>query len=166
MEKQLGLEACSEAIKEKWMKTKYRLYHKPALVKEAPADFMLPSKNDLIPEDFSIYGKEHKCDKNAEPLNLKHEQIDIWFGQDRVFLMPRVIVNFMVFIPDFTDTPLKRVSSAVFIEVLIERISAEIGYTATLADVSYSVKVYESIGLRFKFKGYNDKLGQFIVKVM
>ena len=40
----------------------------------------------------------------------------------------------------------------------------EIGYEATTADLSYSCKVFENVGLKFKFKGYNDKLPVFVEK--
>lgn len=45
---------------------------------------------------------------------------------------------------------------------MIEKVTKKIGYEATLADISYSCKVFENVGLKFKFKGYNDKLSYFI----
>jgi secreted Zn-dependent insulinase-like peptidase len=53
--------------------------------------------------------------------------------------------------------------NAIFADILIEKITKRIGYEATLADISYSCKVFENIGLKFKFKGYNDKLAYFIL---
>jgi secreted Zn-dependent insulinase-like peptidase len=76
--------------------------------------------------------------------------------------MPRAIVQLIFFVPDFVNSPLKRVTNSVFIDVLSEKVSREIGYIATLADIAYSIKVYESSGIKFKFKGYNDKLDHFI----
>jgi len=52
--------------------------------------------------------------------------------------------------------------NAVFIDILIEKVSKEIGYEANLADVTYSIKVLDNVALKCKFKGYNDKLGTFI----
>ena len=38
----------------------------------------------------------------------------------------------------------------------------QIGYEATVADICYSYKIFEHHGLKFKFKGYNDKIDKFI----
>ena len=46
--------------------------------------------------------------------------------------------------------------------MLIEKLSKHIGFEATQADVAYSIKVFENVALKFKFKGYNDKLEIFI----
>ena len=60
------------------------------------------------------------------------------------------------------DEPIKRAKIAVLIEVVIEKVSQEFGYEATLADVSYNMKVFSNLGLKLKFKGFNDKLAEFI----
>ena len=49
-----------------------------------------------------------------------------------------------------------------FIEALIEKITSTVGYEANFADISYSMRVFENIGYRIKFQGYNDKLFNFI----
>jgi secreted Zn-dependent insulinase-like peptidase len=77
--------------------------------------------------------------------------------------MPRAIVQLFFFVPGLVDTPLKRVLNAVLIDILIEKVSKQIGYEANLADVNYSMKVLETNALKLKFKGYNDKLPTFIV---
>lgn len=51
------------------------------------------------------------------------------------------------------------------IDALIEKVSQKIGFEAVAADMTYSVKVFENHGLKFKFKGYNDKLPYFIQQV-
>ena len=63
------------------------------------------------------------------------------------------------------DSPLLRAQNAVMIDALIEKVSQKIGFEAVAADMSYSVKVFENQGLKFKFKGYNDKLPYFIEQV-
>lgn len=46
----------------------------------AKDDFTLPSKNFLIPEDFSILAPE-SSKQNTQIENLKtQEPIDIWYG--------------------------------------------------------------------------------------
>jgi secreted Zn-dependent insulinase-like peptidase len=49
---------------------------------------------------------------------------------------------------------------------MIEKISLEIGYQANLADVYYSAKTFENVGIKFKIKGYNHKLNEFISQMM
>ena len=82
--------------------------------------------------------------------------------QDQVYSMPRAIINIIFYIPEISSTPLKRASNAVFIDILIEKFTQKIGYEATLADMAYQCKVFECVGLKFKFKGYNDKLAHFV----
>ena len=55
--------------------------------------------------------------------------------QDKVFHMPRIIINVILYIPNIVDTPLKRAHHAVFLDILIEKISMQIGYEATVADI-------------------------------
>ena len=76
--------------------------------------------------------------------------------------MPRAIINIVFYIPEISSSPLKKASNAVFIDILIEKFTQKIGYEATLADMAYQCKVFECVGLKFKFKGYNDKLANFI----
>lgn len=76
--------------------------------------------------------------------------------------MPRAIIQFILYIPGITDSPLKKGMNAIFTDILIEKVTKRIGYEATLADIGYSIKIFENVGLKFKFKGYNDKLSYFI----
>jgi hypothetical protein len=76
--------------------------------------------------------------------------------------MPRAIVNFIFYIPGLINTAYKKAQQSVFIDVLVEKVAQVIGYEATLADVAWNVKVLENHSFKFKFKGYNDKLGYFI----
>jgi len=76
--------------------------------------------------------------------------------------MPRAIVNFIFYIPGLINTVYKKAQKSVFIDVLVEKVAQVIGYEATLADVAWNVKVLENHSFKFKFKGYNDKLGYFI----
>jgi hypothetical protein len=62
------------------MKTKYQIYRKDGVLSMAKDDFTLPSKNFLIPEDFSILAPE-SSKQNTQIENLKtQEPIDIWYG--------------------------------------------------------------------------------------
>ena len=45
---------------------------------------------------------------------------------------------------------------------MIEKVSKIIGWEANLADIGYSAHVFENIGLKFSFSGYNDKITNFI----
>jgi secreted Zn-dependent insulinase-like peptidase len=76
--------------------------------------------------------------------------------------MPRAIIQLILYIPEFTNSPEKRAMNSVFYNVLTEKISKAIGYEATLADVVFSIKTFETFGLKCKFKGYNHKLGEFV----
>ena len=81
---------------------------------------------------------------------------------DRVFLKPRAVIHVFMYVPNLVDQPLKRAKFAVFIDALVEAVSARMGYEATLACTCYSAKVYENIGIKFKFKGFNHKLPLFV----
>jgi secreted Zn-dependent insulinase-like peptidase len=128
----------------------------------------------LIPTNFEIIGlKQHAngqskdaavAKRNPDPVRLQHDLLDVWYSQDTVFKMPRVIIQLIFFSPCFSDHPLKRVSNAVFIDAFMEKVSEEVGYLANMADVVYSVKTYENNGLKFKVKGYNHKLQIFLKK--
>ena len=76
--------------------------------------------------------------------------------------MPRIIVHLIFYIPNLCDSPLKRGCNSILCDLIAEKVSQVIGYEATLADVSYSIKIFEDQALKVKFKGYNDKLDQFI----
>jgi secreted Zn-dependent insulinase-like peptidase len=78
--------------------------------------------------------------------------------------MPRVVIQVIFYIPGICDHPLQRVTTAVFCDSFLEKVSEEIGYIANLADVVYSVKTYENNGLKLKVKGYNHKLEVFLKK--
>ena len=80
--------------------------------------------------------------------------------------MPRIIVHIILYIPNLCKSPLKRGCNAILIDLLTEKISKLIGYEATAADVSYALKVFQTTGLKLKFKGYNDKLNQFIYQFL
>ena len=100
------------------------------------------------------------------PECLNSNPIELLFVQDKVYLMPRVIMQLIFYIPELVKTPIKRATTAAFIGVLIEKVSMDMGYEAVLADVSYSIKVFENVGLKCKFKGYNDKIHTFVLKFM
>lgn len=160
--------ALGPILKERWLKTKYQLFNKPTLdTTIEKSNFRLPAINELIPTNFDIFGREVDgvC-HNQPPKQLNHDLLDVWFSQDCTFKMPRVILQLIFFVPDFCDTPIKRVTSAVFIDAFLEIVSEQIGYQANMADVVYSCKTYESNGLKIKVKGYNHKLENFIVKLV
>jgi secreted Zn-dependent insulinase-like peptidase len=72
--------------------------------------------------------------------------------------MPRVVVQLVFIVPELFTTPKLRGYFSVYTDCLIERITAEIGYEAVLADMSYSIKSFENLGFKIKFSGYNDKM--------
>jgi hypothetical protein len=81
------------------MKTKFQTFKKDiqSINKHnSQIKFALPSSNKMIPSNFEILGLPNKdgtavtC--NALPTSLPHEAIEVWFSQDRVFKMPRVIL--------------------------------------------------------------------------
>jgi hypothetical protein len=72
--------------------------------------------------------------------------------------MPRVNINIICYIRDVIDSPFKYALISIFIEVVLERIQKKAGYQATMADISYTFKIYENLGLNFRFYGYNDKI--------
>ena len=76
--------------------------------------------------------------------------------------MPRSVVQIIFILPKLFETPQRRGYFAVYLEALIEKITALVGYEAVLADVQYSIKVFENLGYKIKFSGYNDKLMNFI----
>ena len=80
--------------------------------------------------------------------------------------MPRVVVQLIFYIPGIVDKPYKKALLSVYIDVLIEKLSKQIGFEATQADVAYSIKVFENVALKFKFKGYNDKIEIFIKEAL
>ena len=82
--------------------------------------------------------------------------------QDKVFQMPRVNVNVICYIKDIISNPSKFALISIFIEIVLEKIQKIAGYQASMADISYSLKIHENLGLNFKFYGYNDKIIQFI----
>ena len=51
-----------------------------------------------------------------------------------------------------------------YINFIVEKVSKLFGYEANMADIVYKIKIQENYGLRFKFKGYSDKLIVFIGK--
>jgi len=53
--------------------------------------------------------------------------------------------------PKFFDAPWKRAYWSVFTDSLIECITAEVGYEAIMADISYSIKGHENFGFKIKF---------------
>jgi secreted Zn-dependent insulinase-like peptidase len=158
---QIQLEPLSEILEEKYMKTKFQLFEKPKLSTIDNIAFKLPEKNNLIPSNFEIFSQEKKKE-NDQPALHQADLYQLWFMQDHVFQMPRVIVNFIFYIPGIINTVYKKAQKSVFIDVLVEKVAQVIGYEATLADVAWNVKVLENHGFKFKFKGYNDKLGYFI----
>jgi secreted Zn-dependent insulinase-like peptidase len=76
--------------------------------------------------------------------------------------MPRSVLYIVFILPDIIDTPLKRAYSGVFSECLVEKVASIIGHEANLADIGYSIKLFENVGLKLKFTGYNDKLLVFV----
>ena len=77
------------------MKTSYQLFKRPDLNKvNLPSDlfFVLPNKNPLIPEDFTIFGDKQEVNLKQRNLSNGNSAIDLWYVQDRVYQMPRVIV--------------------------------------------------------------------------
>lgn len=82
----------------------------------------------------------------------------VYLRQDKIYKLPRVVVNLILYIPGVINSAAKR-ADVQFITILcIEKVSKEIGFEATLADFSYSFKVFENLGLKIKFTGYDDKL--------
>jgi hypothetical protein len=82
--------------------------------------------------------------------------------QDKVFQRPRAVVNIIFYIPGLIDSVYKKARKSIFIDVLVEKVAQVIGYEASLADISWNVKVLENHSFKFKFRGYNDKIGYFI----
>ena len=56
--------------------------------------------------------------------------------------MPRIVINFIFYVPGIVDSPLKAVYIDILIELLHEKILIEIGHQALLADLEYSIKVF------------------------
>ena len=65
-----GDTSTSAVTKEKYMKTKYRNYLKPAPVESEKVEFQLPGKNPLIPESYEIYSKV-KLNLNIPPVKIQ-----------------------------------------------------------------------------------------------
>ncbi len=82
--------------------------------------------------------------------------------QDQVYQMPRVNINVICYIQDIINNPYKYAQISIFIEIVLEKIQKVVGYQASMADISYSLKIHENLGLNFKFYGYSDKIIQFI----
>ncbi|CDW88765.1 a-pheromone processing metallopeptidase ste23 [Stylonychia lemnae] len=154
---------------EKWFKTNYQIVEKPvsSIINQIQnydtSKLSLPLTNPLIPEDFKIKSQA-KLEKNQIPqLIYKDENLyELWLLQDHTFQMPRAIVQIVFMIPNFFETPFRRAYWSVYTDTLIEKITAEVGYEALMADISYSIKGFENLGFKIKFQGFNDKLSDFI----
>ena len=65
--------------------------------------------------------------------------------------MPRAIVQVIFMAPNFFDSPWRRAYWSVYTDSLIEKITAQVGYEALMADISYSIKGFENLGFKIKF---------------
>ena len=90
----------------------------------------------------------------------------IYLRQDKIYKLPRVVVNLILYIPEVINSPTKRADIQFITTLCIEKVSKEVGFEATLADFSYSFKVFENLGLKIKFTGYDDKLIVFADKFL
>lgn len=107
------------------MKTKFQLYEKPILPEVVePLNFQVPKKNPLIPDNFEIFSKQVlKSNPSPALVSTDSDPFQMWVQQDSVFQMPRVVVHIMLYIPQIISSPLKQVCFAVFLDVLIEKVS-------------------------------------------
>ena len=70
-------------LKEKHLKTKYRVFQKPNLEMKSKYDFLLPEKNQLIPGSFEIFTKgngQNEEDGGGEqmPVKVEFEGMELW----------------------------------------------------------------------------------------
>lgn len=122
LEEKLKYKPLGPSKKEEYMNTKYRRFQKPKLDSKQGCEkgkLELPTTNPMIPDDFRIYGLGAAQKANSrEPKLLSENNFELWFLQDTLFKMPRVVVNLIFYIPDILNTPLKAVQNDVFIELL------------------------------------------------
>ena len=57
--------------------------------------------------------------------------------------MPRSVVYVVFMVPEMFSSPNKRALFGIFTDTFIEKITAEIGHEAVLADIEYSIKGFE-----------------------
>ena len=162
--------------REKWYGTEYRIEKIPGdfldeIVKAGNStatdrlpELQLPRVNDFIPTRFDVDKREVKEPLKAPQLIRNEHGARTWWKKDDTFWVPKA--NFFVGLrnPLVYATPENAVKGVFYCE-LVQDALVEFSYDADLAGLSYELGV-QSLGLRIRVSGYNDKLSVLLDKVL
>lgn len=151
---------------------------------EISAQIHLPLPNEFIAENFEIYPQESEenCSNDSneivspEPVTtlsvpggipqllIQNEGLRLWHHQDSTFLVPKATINVRLLSTVVVESPRNFVLSEIFSRVVTEAMNTY-SYFAEIAGLSYSIHGDKS-GLIMNFRGYNDKLPQFAIRMI
>ncbi|CAK9254097.1 unnamed protein product [Sphagnum jensenii] len=131
----------------------------------------MPSPNEFIPHNFSIYiqtiaAKKNKCDsiKSSLVVLLDEPALRLWYKLDQTFQMPRANAFFCV----LTRTASNSVKAAVLTEMYVNLLLHELNetmYLANMANLESSITVH-GFKLELKLFGFNEKLPVLVRRIM
>jgi len=157
-----------DLLEEKWYNTKYaksrieeakiRAWEKPTRVLH---QLTLPAINEFIPTDFNI--KNVPKPSPIPELVINDSFAEVWFKQDFTFLLPHAIVIIAAPSPLTNFSPKNSVMTSL-VKTLIEDYLNEETYSATLAELHFEIERTQR-GLKFLFKGYNEKVPLFVTRM-
>ncbi|KAL5021570.1 hypothetical protein ScPMuIL_000725 [Solemya velum] len=155
--------------KEKWYGTDYKLEKIPEDKMQlwrncgVHENLKLPGENEFIPTNFDLVPK--MATENSFPEMIKDTAlIRLWFKQDNKFFLPKACVNFELTSPQAYIDPIHHNMTTLFVALFKDALN-EYSYDADLAGLHYNLDstIY---GIHLSLKGYNDKLGVLLKKIM
>ncbi|CAK9267641.1 unnamed protein product [Sphagnum jensenii] len=131
----------------------------------------MPSPNEFIPHNFSIYiqtiaAKNNKCDsiKSSLVVLLDEPALRLWYKLDQTFQMPWANAFFSV----LTRTASNSVKAAVLTEMYENLLLHELNetmYLANMVNLESSITVH-GFKLELKLFGFNEKLPVLVRRIM
>ncbi|KAJ0400789.1 hypothetical protein P43SY_004884 [Pythium insidiosum] len=155
----------STATEEKWFGVQYSATSiDPSTLsrwKDAStsANLHLPVPNPFIPRDFALIETAPKPEK--EIMKVTSETGTLWYKSDEVFAMPRAYIAFLIHLPSVMGNAESLVHAELYARLVRDALN-EYAYHASVAELSYSLRVKDTAGLELSFGGFHDKLALLV----
>ncbi|GLE05992.1 hypothetical protein PINS_up015203 [Pythium insidiosum] len=156
----------STATEEKWFGVKYSASAiEPSTLNRwtnaasTAASLHLPVPNPFIPRDFALVESTPKPEKELKTVTS--DMGTLWYKADDTFAMPRAYVAFLIHLPAVMHNVESLVQAELYTRLVRDTLN-EYAYHASVAELSYSLRVKDTAGLELSFGGFHDKLALLV----
>ncbi|GJW35857.1 insulinase family protein [Tanacetum coccineum] len=134
---------------------------------EIDASLHLPTKNEFIPQDFSVRANSVSCDSAGASLPkciLDEPLMKFWYKLDTTFKFPRANTYFRITLNGAYRGLKNVLLTELYMNLLKDKLN-DIVYQASVAKLETSISL-ASDKLELKVYGFNDKLPVLLSKVL